>query len=377
MPATSVKNGLYWSDHSQTYHFEFRQNGKKRNGDTGQCRIGPAREFLATLKAEAAHEKAGILPVKVPTLEQALKKWAEAERGSLTDKHIKDRLVRVRMHCKSVLGLPLNLLTTEKMDALRAAYLAGEWQGEGWAKARHRTPGGWNVVRRHVFAIINWCIDRGLLVARPFKSKPIKIQEKLRPTLWPEDAARFLASVNATTKSQDIQTAIRLMLHLGLRENEALGAVWEGFDARQGVYRPPKAKNREVREIALPPGFLDHLRSVHGDGRQGLIIPGAYGPHPPAYTKRAIARAGEAIGIVGLHPHALRATFATAHWEAGTSLAQITAMLGHKEPSTSMKYIRQRPLDASKAQAKVAEAMGVAYAVPQQSPRDSTKRKKR
>jgi len=49
--------------------------------------------------------------------------------------------------------------------------------------------------------------------------------------------------------------------------------------------------------------------------------------------------------IDGLHPHSLRATFATAHWEAGTPLSQITAMLGHRDPNTTMIYINQRPRD--------------------------------
>lgn len=64
--------------------------------------------------------------------------------------------------------------------------------------------------------------------------------------------------------------------------------------------------------------------------------------------------------IHGLHPHVLRATFATAHWEAGTPLSLITAMLGHEDPQTTMGYIRQRARDAKKAQTKVAESMGLA-----------------
>jgi integrase len=205
---------------------------------------------------------------------------------------------------------------------------------------------------------VNWCVERGLLAARPFKTRPIKVQKKVLPTLWPEDVAAFLAAVKGLGAGRDMHTAILLMLSLGLRENEALGATWEGFDGRLGVYAPPKTKNREVREIALPPGLLEHLLSVYGEERTGLVMEGAAGGHRGGFTAKTVARAGLALGIVGLHPHSLRATFATAHWEAGTPLGQIMAMLGHAQPQTTMIYVRQRPRDAAAAQAKVAAAMG-------------------
>jgi integrase len=148
------------------------------------------------------------------------------------------------------------------------------------------------------------------------------------------------------------------MVQLGLREDEALNTLWEGFDERQGVYRLAKTKNRETREIALPPGLMDYLRARHGWATQGLLL-GSGEPHKAGYTSDTVAQAGRKMDIEGLHPHALRATFATAHWEAGTPLSQITAMLGHKDPKTTMIYIRQRPRDASAAQKKVAENMGL------------------
>jgi integrase len=110
---------------------------------------------------------------------------------------------------------------------------------------------------------------------------------------------------------------------------------------------------------------MEYLRAAHGEGRHGLIMPGgADGTHGQSYTKKVISKAGEKLGLVGLHPHALRATFATAHWEAGTTLNQLTAMLGHKDPNTTMGYIRQRPLSAAVAQAKVAAAMNLVSSPP-------------
>jgi integrase len=361
MPSTAVRGGLYWSNRTKTWHYEARIGGEKKNGDTGCPTRVLALDFLVGLKARTAREKAGLegpaRPKAVPTLAEALERWVAAVEGAWTPKHIQDRLYTVRRHCATVLAVPLDKLDAERMDALRVQYLAGEWKGQGWRAGRKRTGGGWNRVQRHVYGIINWAIQRKMLAARPFRSQPLKIQEEVEPTLWPEDAAHFFEAVCRVAYSRDVRTAIRLMVQLGLRENEALGVRWEGFSERQGVYCPAKTKDREVREIAVPPGLMEYLKAMHGEGRRGLILGDGVG-HVAGYTSNAVKRAGEMLGIDGLHPHALRSTFATAHWEAGTPLSQITAMLGHNDPQTTMGYVRQRPRDAAEAQAKVAGVMG-------------------
>jgi len=364
MPTPPVVNGLYWSDKTKTYHYIVKIRGVKYSGDTGHSRIGAARDFLTELKAAAAREKAGLAvarPSGEVTLDQAIDMWVAASKGRVSADHLKMRPYVLRRHFGDYLHLPLARLDTASLDAVQAEYLDGEHVSPGWKSARPRKPTSWNNVRRHIFALVNWAVDRELLAACPFKSKPIKGQKTMDATLWPEAVPAFLAAVERLALSQDKKTAVLLMISLGLRENEALGARWEGFDTRQGVYVPPNTKNREVREIALPPGLYDRLREAHGwEATRGLIMPGEgpSGAHIKGYTRSLVAKAGRAIGIEGLHPHCLRATFATAHWEAGTPLAQIMGMLGHADAPTTMRYIRQRPLDAAAAQAKVASAMG-------------------
>jgi len=360
-----VKNGLYWSEASQTYHYMVKLYGTRRVGDTGHFLIAGAREFLAELKAEAARQRAWLaVPVKPAasvTLDEAIDMWVAASKGRVSDRHLEDRPYILRRHFGAVLHRPLTELDTAALDRVQAEYLAGERTGQGWGAAKARKPSGWNNIRKDILALANWCVDRELLAAVPFKSKTIKGQKTMDATLWPELVPDFMEAVDRLARSEDKKTAILLMVSLGLRENEALGARWEGFDTRQGVYVPPDTKNRDVREIALPPGLYGRLREVHGTAaKHGPILPGgsAKGAHVKGYTRTLVAKAGAAIGIKGLHPHCLRATFATAHWEAGTPLAQIMAMLGHADSPTTMRYIRQRPLDAAAAQAKVAKAMG-------------------
>jgi len=270
----------------------------------------------------------------------------------------------LRRHCGPVLALPLNKIDTAAVDALRMEYLTGTWRGNNWTAEtadKTRSPGGWNKVWRHLQRIANWAVERGLAKEVPFKGRPVKLQERVRAALWPEQVVYFLMMVDGCTKEQDMRTAVRLMVQLGLRESEALGARWEWFDVRGRVYRVGMAKNKRLRSIALPSGLMEYLQRAHGQHESGLVIPGGSsgGQHVGGYTKKIVRRAGQLVGVDGLHPHGLRAAFATAHWEAGTPLGLITSMLGHASPQTTMGYIRQREKDTSEAQNKVALSMGI------------------
>jgi integrase len=325
-----------------------------------------ALDHVAELRVKLRREQDGLAPrLPAPTLTQALEKWVRAVVGSLTEKHINDRIYTLQRHLSPVLDLPLNQLDTARMDELRVAYLSGKWKSPNWnrnIREKPHSPGGWNRIRRHLVALINWCIDRELLREMPFRGKPLKIQERMPLIVWPEDVSTFLTIVEGLTCSQDVRTAIRLQVQLGLRENEALSARWEDFIERLGVYRPDKTKNRKSREIALPSGLLEYLRKNHGGATHGLLMPSKIGserPHEAGYTSEAVMWAGKLLDIQGLHPHSLRATFATAHWEAGTPLSQIMSMLGHRDSKTTMIYINHRPKDSVDAQNSVAKVMGL------------------
>ncbi|MDR2560351.1 MAG: site-specific integrase [Holophagales bacterium] len=360
--ARKVNNGLWRSEGSQTYHYEIFLNGKKHKGNTGCTSKADAVQFLADKRAALARERDGLGPAPVaPTLASILEAWAAAARGSVTDKHIHDCLYMLRRHCEPVLSLPLNKIDTAAVDSLRTAYLTGTWRGAGWkadTADKTRAAGGWNKVWRHLQAVVNWAVERGLAREKPFKGRPVKSQERLRVALWPEDVGAFLPMVDGCTVEQDLRTAVRLMVLLGLRESEALGARWDWFDWRRGIYQVGKTKNRRARSIAIPDVLSEYLRQNYGQVESGLVLSGrAGGQHVAGYTKKIISLAGQKMGIDGLHPHGLRAAFATAHWEHGTPLSQITAMLGHASPQTTMGYIRQRDKDTKEAQNRVALSM--------------------
>jgi integrase/recombinase XerC len=359
----SFRNGL--AKVGRVYYMKFKYKGQTIHESTGCEHKVAAEQVLKRKREDLALQAAGILAARdTPTLKDALSSWCAAQEGVMVPAHIGNVRSAIQLHLKNLLTMRLDEITTPVVESARADYLRSKGRGyrpgqkNEWELAH--TPGGANKLVQHLSSVIGWSISQGWIEARPFNVKPLKPQERAKAVVWPEQVGAFLKAADEG-RHEHSGTAIRLMIGLGLREEEALGAKWEWLDQRRRVYIVGASKSRKLREIPLPDWLFEHLISiweVEGKPLFGFILLAADGkPHRKGYTEKPVDRCAEELGIVGLHPHRLRATFATAHYEAGTPLSQIQQMLGHRDPETTLRYILQRPHDQAEAQRKVAMAM--------------------
>lgn len=386
MPSTAVRRGLYWSDSTRTWHYEFRMKipgaaRDKWNGDTGHPLVGDAREWVRRFKArlkkaEVGWEVAG----PAATLAQGLALWLEAHAGTSPGHQANVRRA-VQLHARTLLDTPMDQIREGDLEQLRVGYLATQGRGHNEARLPHG-PAGADKMVHHLRLVLAWCGQRGHGPGAPPKPAPLWAQERVKAVVWPEQVQAFIAEADRGGPDHAAKgprliphsaTALRLMVALGLREEEALGARWEWFDTRRQVYVVGRSKSGSVRQVPVPEWLSDHLenlRATQKDPRKGLILPvgldkdGQQLPHQRGFTTKPVARCAAKLHIHGLTPHRLRATFATAHFEAGTPLSQIQQMLGHEDPETTMGYIVQRPKDQAEAQEKVAQAMGFQTSPP-------------
>jgi integrase len=197
-----------------------------------------------------------------------------------------------------------------------------------------------------------------MIQALPWRIKMQKVQKTPRKTIPPGKVSAWIEAAEKTAfKSNrwEIGTALRLMIGLGLREQEALGARWEWVDWERCTYTVGKAKGFEARVIPVPAWLAAWLVTRKAD--LGLILGGK---HPAGFTRKAIYGANQACGTPGISAHRLRGSFATIHSETGTPVQVIQAMLGHKSAATTMLYLESHQEKATEQQTKVAERMGMA-----------------
>jgi integrase len=371
------KGGLFKSPKTGTWKYNYKENGENKHGDTGKENFYEAQKELRKIRGQKEPPKPGEEEEEIMTLEKALDGFARAHKTVRTDKYIQQMRDRIEKHFAEELLHPLESFTTRKMEEIRQRYLDEEWSGNKYQnKKKGHSIGGWNNLLRNFRALMNWA--RGKKLGLPFEMKESDYQSPVRPVIWPELCHEFLQQVDKWP-TQDAKTVVRLMLYLGLREDEAIGARWEWFSARTKTYSAGDTKSREVRAIPIPEVLMQYVESHHKRKTVGLIMPideDGKVPHSEGFTTEIVRKSSNAISIPGMTPHRIRASFATGHYELGTPLNHIQRMMGHENQSTTEDYVVTRKLDLAESQEKLASVYSGSQSVRKKDTKPSQTRVK-
>jgi integrase/recombinase XerD len=160
--------------------------------------------------------------------------------------------------------------------------------------------------------------------------------QKLPVVLSREEVLRFLGGVESL-KHRTILTA-------GLRISEAVRLKASAIDSRRMVIRVVQGKGRKDRDVMLSPKLLVIMREYWDAVRPKIwLFPGDVPGHP--ITTHAVEHAcREARRLCGIpkriSPHSLRHAFAVHLLESGTDLRTIQLLLGHRNLSTTARYLQ-------------------------------------
>ena len=191
--------------------------------------------------------------------------------------------------------------------------------------------------------MFNFAIDRKLCTVNP--AQRIKRNaEPHRERYLTEDELQRIHPALAAHKDRDFADLIRLLLLTGARSGETLKACWSDFDLKAGVWLKPAAtvkQDRRHRVHLSPPALeiLEGLRARH-PANDVLVF---YGMTPRKVGLRWNAGCSEAARIEDFRKHDLRHSFASVTISAGYGLADVGALLGHSNPSTTARYAHLLP----------------------------------
>src|SRR3954453_737465 len=194
-------------------------------------------------------------------------------------------------------------------------------------------------------------LEHGVVASNPADLLPApKLPHSLPKTLKPQDVAALLDKTPAATPLEQRDRALfELAYSSGLRAEELVDLDVDSieFDAEQVRVEGKGAKTRfvAVGEPALraithyPERARPALRSADDDPALFLSKSGKR-LSTSDVRRRLRVWARHAAAHTGVHPHALRHSFATHLLDGGADLRAIQEMLGHASISTTQVYTR-------------------------------------
>ena len=194
-------------------------------------------------------------------------------------------------------------------------------------------------------------VEHGQIAANPADLLPApKLPHSLPKTLKPADISRLLEKIPAATPLEQRDRALfEIAYSSGLRAEELvdLNTSSIDFDAEQVRIEGKGGKTRFV------PVGEPALRSIAAYLERGRPALQSAEPDPALFLSKSGRRlstsdvrrrlrvwARHAATQTGVHPHALRHSFATHLLEGGADLRAIQEMLGHASISTTQVYTR-------------------------------------
>jgi integrase/recombinase XerC/integrase/recombinase XerD len=194
-------------------------------------------------------------------------------------------------------------------------------------------------------------LEHGEVESNPADLLPApRLPSTLPKTLKPDDIARLLERIPASTPLEMRDRALfELAYSSGLRAEELvdLDVISIEFDAEQVRVEGKGAKTRFVptgepalRSIAA---YLERARPAlcNADADPALFLSKSGKRLSTSDVRRRLrVWARHASTQTGVHPHALRHSFATHLLECGADLRAIQEMLGHASISTTQVYTR-------------------------------------
>ena len=235
-------------------------------------------------------------------------------------------------HFTRVWGNPLiHSLTVEVLDQYR-----GHRRGEGVGPA---TINREMATLKHALSkAVEWKLLRK--TAREELTAIKKYQEpsgRLPYLSGPAEADRLL-----TACEDFLKPIVLTALHTGMRKDEILSLTWEAVDMTHGFIRLKQTKNGTAQ--ALP--FNETLWSLFSGLRTRQDTPwvlhDAEGRRHND-IRHPFDRACEAAGLVNVHFHDLRHTFASWLVMKSIPLATVSNLLGHSSPTMTLRYAHLSP----------------------------------
>ena len=337
------------------------------------------REYRAQLETEIDTKRSGI------TFREYASEWL-AQREARPD--IRPRTLSRDKNRVETINLtfgdtPLVEISRADIKGFQAAIMTADENGHAPTVSGKPLSGTTaHDTRQTLRQILQEAVLDGVLLSNPTDGvKAPSRDTKEKEPLTPEQAARFQTLLDYSEPRPTL-VAFRLCLFAGLRRGEVLALRWNDFDPIKGEIHVTKslcAETLKVKEpkteagkriVPLDPGTISYLKAFENMQSRKLIALGKnVGDSPiccapdcdyihPENLTRSLRDYSKAAGFPVLTPHVLRHTYCTLLFHAGVDLKTVQYLMGHSDPSVTLKiYTHFVESNGAKAAAAVGALM--------------------
>jgi len=339
--------------------------GRRRKRNVGSNRAH-AEKLLNQIIAERDLQEAGVhgsvgMDRKLEELAREYLPWLEENRS--------------RSHSKrteGALGAILSKLTAQRVNHLAVSQVRQYQSRRLRDGVSSRTV---NVETQALCAMLNWCVDSGLVAENPLAAlkhltmDATKVRRKRRPL--DKGEVRALLDV-ARARDMELNRPVpysllwESLLATGARPGELTRSAWGDLDVEAGTLTLRATKNKHPRTVPLLDPSLagrlqDHRAKRSADLRRmvrndELIF---LSPRGSAIqinnTRREFQKVLADAGIETPDPlgqtvdlYSLRHTFGSWMAARGVPLADLSKMMGHRDPKVTMNYYVTPDVEAQK-----------------------------
>jgi integrase/recombinase XerD len=184
--------------------------------------------------------------------------------------------------------------------------------------------------------------EHGWLAHQPIHPRrhAVLLPQMLPRPMAEDDLIRFFQVIDVLRD----RTMFLLMLRCGLRVGEVASLPWSAIDWSQGTLRVDNSKGRVDRVVYVSPDLEKVLRQWRRAQwpPMPMLFPSPSLPGAPMSVRsiqRGMAQYLKRAGITKAYsPHTLRHTFATQLLNAGTALAVVKELMGHRSITLTLRY---------------------------------------
>jgi integrase len=236
---------------------------------------------------------------------------------------------RVRVdYWKRIFGnRPLGQITAAELQ---------DWQANKRATCKPATVNRLMCRLRHMF---NRAVEWELLDESPMRRIRFLRENNARLRyLSVDECGRLLDACRA----DNMRGIITVALHTGMRLGEILDLKYADLDFVSGVLNVRDSKNCESRHIPMDSTVAALLKRTQPVANCDYVFPNAAGKRWN-YSQEPFRNVRKRAGLVDLHFHDLRHTFASQWMMNGGDLYALRGILGHKSIAMTQRYAHLSP----------------------------------